>query len=154
MQLAETAALLHDIGKAPGPGDGSATDNTRLPDHALRGALWLRDHGHSELAAAVAAHPVTTLGTAPDYDAWAASAGLPGRLVSYADKRARQDLVTLDERFADWYARHGQSVLLDTALERARRLEAELCAAARIAPADVQRSPWVAGALRRAAPHD
>jgi putative nucleotidyltransferase with HDIG domain len=147
--LVEAAALLHDIGKTPG-GEHAAEMARRL-DHAARGGQWLREHGHGELAAAVRQHPVTVLGQAPSYEAWAAGAGLAGRIVAYADKRASQDLVSLDERFADWYARHGKSELLDTALERARRLENELCQAAGIAPADVARRPWVAEALRRAA---
>jgi hypothetical protein len=94
---------------------------------------------------------VTTLGEASSYEEWAAQAGLPGRIVSYADKRARQDLVSLDERFAEWYERHPGSELLDVALERAHRLEAELCSAAGIAPADVARRPWVADALEQSA---
>ncbi len=120
-------------------------------DHELRGAQWLREHGHGELADAVAQHPVTTLGRAAGYEAWATRAGLPGRIVAYADKRARHDVVSLDERFADWYTRHGQSELLDTARERAGRLETELCSAAGIAPTEVRRRPWVAEALRPAA---
>jgi len=147
--LVEAAALVHDIGKAPG--GGHAREMTRRVDHAVRGSEWLREHGHGELAAAVRQHPVTVLGQAPSYEAWATEAGLAGKIVAYADKRARQGLVSLDERFADWYARHGKSELLDTALERARRLEDELCSAAGIAPADVGRRPWVAEALRRAA---
>jgi putative nucleotidyltransferase with HDIG domain len=147
--LVEAAALLHDMGKTPG-GEHAAEMARRL-DHATRGGEWLREHGHGELAAAVHQHPVTVLGQAPSYEAWAADAGLAGRIVAYADKPAQQDLVPLDNRFADWYARHGKSELLDTALERARRLEHELCQAAGITPADVARRPWVAEALRRAA---
>jgi putative nucleotidyltransferase with HDIG domain len=147
--LVEAAALLHDIGKAPG--GEHASEMAPGLEHAARGAAWLREHGYADLASAVDQHPVTVIGQAPSYEAWAERAGLAGRIVAYADKRARADLVSLDDRFADWYARHGQSELLDTALERTRRLEGELCSAAGVAPAAVRRLSWVAEALRRAA---
>ena len=41
--LVEAAALLHDIGKAPG--GGHATEMARRVDHAVRGGEWLREHG-------------------------------------------------------------------------------------------------------------
>jgi hypothetical protein len=91
------------------------------------------------------------LGTAATYDEWADRAGLIGRVVTYADKRARQDVVTLTDRFARWHARYPDSPKLDEADARALLLEAEICGLAGIQPEDVLRQRWVTGALRAAA---
>ena len=96
-----------------------------------------------ELAPAVEAHPVMELGRAANYEAWALRAGLEGRIVTYADKRVRQDLVSVDERFAKWHAQWPDSADLDAAHERARRLEAEMCELAGVRPEDVERLSWV-----------
>lgn len=141
-RLAESAALLHDMDKALAPGD-----ELRQLGHGRGGAEWLRRHGHAELCAAVAGHPVTVLGEALDYEGWAAEVGLEGRVVSYADKRATQEVVSLDERFERWYRRYPDSPLLAVAHERARRLEGEICVAAGLAPDDVGRLAWVDAAL-------
>jgi putative nucleotidyltransferase with HDIG domain len=136
--LVETAALLHDLDKM-------------LPDehplkslgHAAAGAEWLRQRGNPELAPAVASHPVMAIGTAATYDDWAGTAGLEGRVVTYADKRARQDIVSLYDRFARWHDRYPDSPRLDEAEMRAARLEAEICDLAGIAPDQVGRRAWV-----------
>jgi putative nucleotidyltransferase with HDIG domain len=144
--LAEAAALLHDIDKAL-----PADDPLRSMGHGAAGAEWMRRNGHPELAEAIAHHPVTTLADPRGYAAWAGEAGLEGRVVAYADKRATQDLVTLDQRFERWYRRYPDSPLLRVTHERARTLEKEVCGAAGIEPADVRRLAWVDDALSAAA---
>jgi hypothetical protein len=82
--------------------------------------------------------------------------------VAYADKRARQRMVSLDERFATWRRRHprldhdGRAVGWDDQVvrdvrRRARRLEDAVCAAAGIRPEEVRRLSWTAAAFRAAA---
>jgi len=144
--LVETAALLHDIDKML-PVD----DPLKELGHAAAGAEWLRINGHAELSAPIASHPVMKMGYAPSFEAWAEAAGLAGRIVAYSDKRARQELISLDERFADWHRRYPASAPLDLAHERFQRLEQELCELAGVEPADVRYEPWVAEALRAAA---
>ena len=144
--LAEAAAFLHDLDKALPRGDP-----LRSLGHGPGGAEWLRINGHGELGEAVANHPVGTLGKADGYDGWAAGLSLEARVVAFADKRALQDLVSLNERFARWYRRYPESEMLTVAHERARLLERDICAAAGIAPEELQRLPWVEAALREAA---
>jgi len=137
--LVEAAALLHDVDKS-------------LPaDHALKslghgeaGAEWLREQGHDELAGAVANHPVMRLADNEHYFLWIRDATVEERVVAYADKRATQDVVSLDERFHRWVKRHGDTAEIRLARERAQALETDICAAAGINPDDVQRTPWAA----------
>ncbi len=144
--LVETAALLHDLDKA------LPADHPLKPlGHAGAGAEWLRRAGFSELAPAVAAHPVMELGNAETYESWSERAALAGRVVTYSDKRARQDVLTLDERFAIWHEQHPDSPALALAQERARRLELEICELAGMRPEDVERLSWVAEAMHAAA---
>lgn len=144
--LTEVAALLHDVDKMLG-----ADDPMKPLGHAHAGAEWMRRNGHPELADAVEQHPVMDLGLAESYELWAERAGLEGRVVAYADKRAQMDVVSLDERFAEWHERFPSSAPMDVARERAGILEAELCALAGVRPEDVGRVPWVREALRAAA---
>jgi putative nucleotidyltransferase with HDIG domain len=139
--LAEGAALLHDIDKGLPP-----DDPYRALGHGAAGAAWLTDHGYAELAPAVRDHPVNIIGNAASYEAWEKATTLEGRLVAYADKRCHQDVVSLDQRFERWYARYPGNPMEPIAHERFRRLERELCAMAGIKPADVRRLPWVAQA--------
>ena len=143
--LVETAALLHDLDKML-----PADDPLKQLGHGAAGAEWLRRRGHAELAPAVANHPVMEIGEAASYEAWADEAGLPGRVVAYADKRARQRIITVDQRFARWHDQYPDSPRLDLAHERARQLEQEMCALAGIKPTAVTRKAWVAEALRGA----
>ena len=130
----ETAALLHDMDKML-PED----DPLKALGHGAAGAEWLRQRGYPELAPAVAAHPVMELGYATTYHGWADRAGLAGRVVTYADKRARQDLITLDDRFARWHENYPDSPKLDEAHARAHVLEIEICGLAGITPDEVGR---------------
>lgn len=144
--LVETAALLHDM-------DKMLPDDHPLKSlgHGAAGAEWLRQHGYGELAPAVASHPVMELGRAESYAVWAAEAGLAGRVVTYADKRARQDVLSLADRFSKWRERYPDSPDLDEAEARARLLEREICELAGVRPVDVETRPWVAEAMRAAA---
>lgn len=140
--LVEAAALLHDIDKA------LPADHPLKPlGHGEAGASWLREQGYDELAGAVANHPVTRLADDEHYSLWVRDATVEERVVSYADKRATQDLVTLDERFGRWIKRHGDTPEIRVARERAEALEREVCAAAGVDPDDVERTPWAAAAM-------
>jgi hypothetical protein len=84
---------------------------------------------------------------------WAAFASREERIVAYADKRARQRLVSMDERFARWRRRHPTGwtdAELRAIRARADRLEADVCRAAGVEPADVGRLAWTGRALRAA----
>jgi uncharacterized domain HDIG len=144
--LAESAALLHDLDKALPAGDPY-----RAMGHGTGGAAWLRDHDLAELADAVASHPVYVLGNAESYEVWATATSLEARLVAYSDKRAIQDLVSLHDRFERWNRRYPGNAMEPIAHKRARRLEREICAAAGISRDEVARLPWVNEALRQAA---
>jgi len=144
-RLVETAALLHDVDKAL-PRDHRDVDL----GHGQAGAAWLSRAGHPELARCVSTHPVMRL-SEPGAAVWVAQAPLEERIVSYADKRATQRMVSLEKRFARWQRRHPEHAShLDEALLMARRLEANLCAAMGIAPVDVERLDWVEDALAHA----
>ena len=140
--LVEVSAVLHDLDKALAPDDPLKT-----LAHGAAGAEWLRERGFGELSEAVAAHPVLVLGEAASYDAWFDATSFESRIVAYADKRAVQDVVSLDARFERWYRHHPEGQMLPVAQDRARLLELEICGAAGIAPEDVARLPWVDGAL-------
>jgi hypothetical protein len=146
VQLVEAAALLHDVDKLL-PDDHPL----RVLRHGEAGAAWLSEHGHGELAKAVAGHPATLLGDDERYPRWASEATVEERIVAYADKRAMQDLVSLEQRFAAWLERHPErAASLRLARSRAESLETQVCAAAGIAATDVQRLAWVEEALRAA----
>jgi hypothetical protein len=107
--------------------------------------------GHPELARAVAAHPVTRLVDGERYRRWSAFATREERIVAYADKRASQRLEPLKARFARWARRHPDRHGWDPAvLARAQRLEADVCRAAGVRPADVRRLGWTGPALAAA----
>ncbi len=72
-------------------------------------------------------------------------------IVSYADKRATQRVVSLEQRFDRWRGKHPEYAEgLDRAFAMARRLEAELCTTIGIAPTGVERLRWVSDAMARA----
>lgn len=144
--LIETAALLHDLDKAL-PMD----DPLRALGHGHAGARWLEARDHAELAPAVDSHPVGRLTDTP-YEQWVAVTTIEQRIVAYADKRAQQRLVSLDERFARWVRRHpDHAEELAVARERAGCLEAEICAYAGVAPTEVRRNRWAADTMRTVA---
>jgi putative nucleotidyltransferase with HDIG domain len=141
----ETAALLHDIDKA-------------LPrDHALvalghghAGAAYVSEADHPELARAIAVHPVVRL-TDGNADEWVRTGPLLERLVTYADKRSTQRVVSLEKRFMRWHRKHPQHrERLEAAHAAARQLEHGICSELNIEPTDVERLRWVGDALERA----
>jgi putative nucleotidyltransferase with HDIG domain len=144
-RLVETAALLHDVDKA------------LPPDHPLKslghgpaGAAWLTEAGHPELARTLIAHPVTRLND-PDAETWVVEAPIEERIVTYADKRATQRVVSLEQRFERWCRKHPDyRNNLDGAYATAQRLETTLCTAIGIEPTDVERLRWVDDAMTRA----
>ncbi len=140
--LAEGATLLHDIDKG-----FRLDDPYRALGHGAGGAQWLIDHGHAELAPAVRDHPVTVIASAESYKAWAATQSLEAKLVAFADKRALQDIVGLEERFERWFRRYPDSPTEPIAYERYQKLERDLCEMADVAPNKVKRLPWVDAAL-------
>jgi putative nucleotidyltransferase with HDIG domain len=143
-RLAETAALLHDVDKA-----FRDDDPLKRYPHGRAGAEYVTAAGHPELARAVASHPVMRLGD-EDAEAWLAGSPLEERIVSYADKRGTQRVVSLDQRFERWYRAHpGKRAWLDVAHERARRLEAIVCDEVGVTPSDVERLRWVDEARAR-----
>lgn len=146
VSVVEAAGLLHDLDKAL-PGEHSL----RALGHGAAGAEWLRRNGHPELASAVAHHPATLLSDEERYRRWAAGAPVEERIVAYADKRAEQDVVTLEQRFASWRQRHPEHAgQLQLALSRARLLEQEVCGLADLDPAEIERVPWFEELAERA----
>jgi hypothetical protein len=143
--LVEAASLLHDVDKALPKDEPLAGLG-----HADAGAHWLSDNGYGELSGSVAAHPVTRLADNDHYATWARTATVEERVVAYADKRAMQELCSLDERFGYWIAKHGETEIMRVARERADVLEASVCAAARIKPEEVARLRWAEDALEAA----
>jgi putative nucleotidyltransferase with HDIG domain len=144
-RLVETAALLHDVDKALPP-----EHPLRALGHGKAGAAWLSEAGHAELARTLAAHPVMRL-NAPDVETWLRDSPIEERIVAYADKRATQRVVSLEQRFERWQRKHpGYAARLDQALGVARRLEAELCAAIGVRADEVERLRWVDDAMARA----
>jgi hypothetical protein len=147
-RLTEAAALLHDVDKAL-----PADDPARALPHGDGSAAWLTRAGHPELARAVANHPVSRLLDGDASRRWAAFASREERIVAYADKRARQNLVSMESRFATWRRRHptGWSDADVRAIRsRADRLEADVCHAAGVEPDEVGRLAWTGRALRAA----
>lgn len=146
----EAAALLHDVDKAL-----PATERHGLR-HGAAGAAWLTAHGHPELAEPVAVHPVTALATEAGAAAMRA-ASLEARIVAYADKRGRQEMVSMEARFARWTQGHpngwSPTVVVKT-WQRAVALEAEICGLAGCRPAEVRRLAWVGPVLARVGTRD
>ncbi len=146
-RLVESAALLHDVDKLLPP-----DDPMRALAHGDGSAAWLSAHGYPELGRVVQGHPVTRLADETRYRQWAAFASREERIVAYADKRATQRLVSMDERFAGWLRRHGSidPVVAGRVRARAERLESDVCAAAGVQPGEVGRLRWTSAALRAA----
>jgi HD superfamily phosphodiesterase len=155
-RVVEAAALLHDADKALPAGDPARG----LP-HGEGSAAWLRRLGHGELARPVASHPVTRLLDGEMHRRWAAVASREERIVAYADKRAGQQLESIDARFASWRRRYaapaddGRDAARDddawrSVRARADRLEADVCRAAGVEPWQVRRLAWTGDALRAA----
>jgi HD domain-containing protein len=146
-RLAESAALLHDADKAL-PKD----DPLRALGHGHGSARWLEERHHAELGPSVEHHPITRLLDGRWFETWLSESRPEDRIVAYADKRARQRLVSLDQRFASWRRRHGgwEGDAATEVRRRAGKLEEIVCDAAGIRPEAVGRLRWTAAALRAA----
>jgi len=150
----EAAALLHDVDKVLRKRLSRDHPIRALP-HGDGSAAWLTEQGHEELARLVANHPAGRLVDEERYRTWSAFAGREERIVAYADKRAAQRLGPMSARFADWQRRYGDDrgwggPERGLAWQRAERLEADVCRAAGIEPADVRRLAWTGRAIRSA----
>jgi HD superfamily phosphodiesterase len=147
-RLVEAAALLHDIDKALPRSTVEAGGPRRI--HGRTGASWLASRGHAELAEAVSLHPVTILDDAATSGHLLEEASLEAKIVAYADKRARQRVVSMDDRFDHWQRSHPNgwdAATLATIRARAADLERQVCAAAGCEPAEVRRLRWTAPAI-------
>ena len=144
-RLVETAALLHDVDKALPP-----THPLKALGHGAAGAAWLTEAGHPELSRTLIAHPVTAFAS-PNVESWLVDAPIEERIVTYADKRATQRVVSLEQRFDRWRRKHPEyRAKLDRAYGVALRLEAAVCEAVAIEPTAVERLRWVDDAFERA----
>ena len=155
--LVESAALLHDVDKLP-----AVKPEVAGLRHADGSAEWLTRHGLAELAPVVASHPVTRLADGDWFEAWFPTATTEALLVSYADKRAGQNLEPMAGRFASWKRRYppeerklksGDSwsaATVEAVWRRSLAIEARVCELAGGAPPDVLRLRWTDLALRRA----
>jgi hypothetical protein len=109
----------------------------------------------------VAGHPITRLRDGDRFDRWTADAAHEERIVAYADKRAGQRLEPMAKRFESWRRRFPPRAAGDdetweeatfaAVRRRAERLEADVCRAAGVSPAEVGRLRWTGHALRAAA---
>jgi putative nucleotidyltransferase with HDIG domain len=155
-RLVEVSALLHDIDKAL-----PKTDPLRHVPHGEGSAGWLRQRGFPELAPVVANHPVSCLAESVSLrrPSWSGFDSIEAAVVSYADKRARQRVLPMSERFAIWRRKYPAAPAGSddpwsadrqaSIADRAARLEADVCQAAGVAPADVRRLRWAGRALSR-----
>ena len=152
-RLVEAAGLLHDADKVL-----PADDPARALPHGEGSAAWLTRIGHAELARAATGHPVTRLLDREPYLRWAALASPEELIVAYADKRAGQQLESMDARFASWHRRYPRLGVAGGAIgweaadllavrARADRLEVDVCRAAGVTPGQVRRLAWTGGAL-------
>lgn len=142
--LPETAALLHDVDKAP-----PLRALRAALGHGTAGASWLAGRGFAELGPAIAGHPATRLADEAEFNRWLREATPTELIVSYADKRAMKDVVPLNRRFAKWQANKPErAATIARGRVLADRLEENVCAAAGITPAEVTRLPWVDGLLK------
>jgi HD domain len=147
-RASETGGLLHDVDKAL-----PRSDPLRALRHGEGSAAWLTARGHPELAPVVADHPVTRLADDADFERLISTDGLEARVVSYADKRAAQRLAPMSARFASWARRYpGRRPpnVEQLVLDRAARIEREVCSAAGVDPRAVGRLRWTADALAAA----
>ena len=116
--LVAVAALLHDVDKQATREDPG--------QHGALAARWVTEGGWSELAAAIASHPIGCL-----LDPARAPHGWAARAVAVADRHVAQGFVSIDERIDEQAVRHPEFAAdLDRARVLAHAMQAELAAAA------------------------
>ena len=124
--LVGLGGYLHDIGKSP----LLARDGR---EHHALGPLVLAAEGRGDLAELSRRHPVY----APR-DPLIAPRTLAEKIVYYADRRAGQRVVTLEERIDEQLARHPDLAgLREADLDAAKAIEAELFAQIDLRPEDL-----------------
>lgn len=125
VDLVRAAALLHDLGKAPGV--------PRDVDHAAASARIAAERGYAELVEAVRRHLLEAV-----LDPERQPRNLEEKLVYYADKLVARDFVGLAARFSDLKRRYpGGASLIEECWPAVRAMEAELFKDLRIRPEDL-----------------
>jgi hypothetical protein len=143
VDLPETAALLHDVDKAP-----PLRALRAALGHGTAGASWLAGRGFAELGPAIAGHPATRLADEAEFNRWLREATPTELIVAYADKRAMKNVVSLARRFDKWQTSHPERApTIARGRVLADRLEERVCSAAGISPAEVTRLAWLDGLL-------
>ena len=131
--LVAVAALLHDIDKQATRDDPG--------QHGTLAALWVTEGGWSELAAAIASHPIGRL-----LDPARAPQGWAAKAVAVADRHVAQAFVSIDQRIDEQASRHPDFAAdLDRARSLAHAMQAELAAAAGLTDAALEarlRAAW------------
>jgi len=126
VRIVALGGYLHDIGKSP-----LLAGDAR--DHTILGPLVLAAEGLPELAELSRRHPVYAprdLATAPRT--------LPEKIVYYADRRAGQRVVTLEERIDEQLARFPELAHLRASdLVMAKAIEAEVFRGIALRPEDL-----------------
>ncbi|HEY5487483.1 MAG TPA: hypothetical protein VIK06_07540 [Candidatus Limnocylindrales bacterium] len=156
-RLLEAAAILHDVDKLP-----AVKPLVAELAHGDGSAAWLVRQGFPELGPVIVGHPVTRLADGEWFDRWLATAAPEALILSYADKRAGQQLESMAARFASWERRYPpeeraarargswSAEMLAAVRRRAEKLEWRACALAEVSPEDVRRLRWTGPALRAA----
>lgn len=127
MPLLEASALLHDIDKAV----------ERLPGekHPDTGVRILRDEGMEEVAEVVKRHSLHAI-----LDPTIIPTSWEERLLYLADKMVKQEVLTVDKRFALWRAEAlppDAMRMLDACYPKVKEWERELLGLIHLAPDDV-----------------
>ncbi|MHB8927713.1 MAG: HD domain-containing protein [Bacillota bacterium] len=116
VDVVRAAALLHDIGKAPGA--------PRDADHAAASARIAAERGYAELVEPIRRHIVHSV-----LDPEAAPQTLEEKLVYYADKLVARDYVGLEGRFRELKRRYPQTTAtFDLCWPKVLALEGEVFA--------------------------
>jgi uncharacterized protein len=145
LALVEAGALLHDLGKTACLGT--------LTNHAELGAGILEELGYPHVAQVVREHVHLDdhiMDPRPLREA---------EIVNYADKRVlHEEVVTLEERFADLKVRYGRTPEAMTRIKatevKSRALEDRLFAPLRLTPLDLLRVNGKRGNGAQCAPYD
>lgn len=118
------AAMVHDVDKA-----AQTLPHEHHPDAAVR---ILREHGMDEVADLVRTHPLHAI-----CDQYIAPRTWEQKLLYLSDKMAKQEIITVDERFALWRAERLPPAAvrqLDAAYPRVKELEASVCSLLNVEP--------------------
>lgn len=127
ISLLEAAALVHDIDKAIPYRDGE--------HHPDAGVRVLREMGMNEVADIVATHPVHMIVSSDK-----GPSSWEEKILFIADKMVKQEVITVDKRFALWLAEPLPQTVKDE-LQRVypsvKKLEKEIFGLVRLEPAEI-----------------